>query len=89
MVLSGHYHNAKTRIDTFTNADGSTRKVYNMLFDYQGLMEGGAGYIRLMHFDVEGQRMIVRTFTLLTVDQILAIMEITMQNHQKHQIPGK
>ena len=34
-----------------------------MLFDYQGLMEGGAGYIRLMHFDVEGQRMIVRTFT--------------------------
>ena len=22
MVLSGHYHNAKTRIDTFTNADG-------------------------------------------------------------------
>lgn len=63
MVLSGHYHNAKTRIDTFTNEDGSTRKVYNMLFDYQGLMEGGAGYMRLLHFDVEGQRMIVRTFT--------------------------
>ena len=54
MVLSGHYHNAKTRIDTFTNADGSTRNVYNMLFDYQGLMEGGAGYMRLLHFDVEG-----------------------------------
>ena len=32
MVLSGHYHNAKTRIDTFTNEDGSTRNVYNMLF---------------------------------------------------------
>ena len=63
MVLSGHYHNAKTRNDTFTNADGSTRNVYNMLFDYQGLMEGGAGYMRLLHFDVEGQRMIVRTFT--------------------------
>ena len=63
MVLSGHYHNAKTRIDTFTNEDGSTRNVYNMLFDYQGLMEGGAGYMRLLHFDVEGQRMIVRTFT--------------------------
>ena len=26
MVLSGHYHNAKTRIDTFTNADGSQEK---------------------------------------------------------------
>ena len=63
MVLSGHYHNAKTRVDTFTNKDGSTRKVHSMLFDYQGLTEGGSGYFRLMHFDLEGQRMIVRTYT--------------------------
>lgn len=63
MVLSGHYHNAKTTIDTFTNADGTTRNVYNMLFDYQGLIEGGAGYMRLMHFDLSGERIIIRTFT--------------------------
>ena len=31
-----------------------TEKVYEMLFDYQGLTEGGMGYIRLMHFDIEG-----------------------------------
>lgn len=63
MVLSGHYHNAKTTIDTFTNADGTTRNVYNMLFDYQGLLEGGAGYLRLMHFDLEGEKIIIRTYT--------------------------
>lgn len=63
MVLSGHYHNAKTVVDTFTNADGTTRKVYNMLFDYQGLAEGGSGYMRLMHFDLDGERIIIRTYT--------------------------
>lgn len=67
MVLSGHYHNAKTTIDTFTNADGTERKVYNMLFDYQGLIEGGAGYMRLMHFDLDdgngNGRIIIRTFS--------------------------
>lgn len=63
MVFSGHYHNAKTTIDTFTNADGSTRKVYNMLFDYQGLNEGGSGYMRLLHFDLEGEKVTVRTYT--------------------------
>lgn len=63
MVLSGHYHNARTTTDTFTNADGTTRTVYNMLFDYQGLLEGGAGYIRLMHFDLEGEKVIIRTYT--------------------------
>ena len=63
MVLSGHYHNAKTRTDIFTNADGTTRTVYSMLFDYQGLIEGGAGYMRLMHFDLDDERMIIRTYS--------------------------
>ena len=63
MVLSGHYHNAYSRVDTFTNADGSQRKVYSMLFDYQGLPEGGLGYMRLMNFDLEGQKIIVRTYS--------------------------
>ncbi len=63
MVFSGHYHNAYTRTEEFTNADGSTRTVYSMLFDYQGLPEGGMGYMRLLHFDLEGERMIVRTYS--------------------------
>lgn len=65
MVLSGHYHNAQTRIDSFDDdGDGvEERKVYQMLFDYQGLAQGGMGYIRLMHFDLEGQQIIVRTYS--------------------------
>lgn len=63
MVLSGHYHNAQTRVDTFENADGTTRKVYSMLFDYQNMSQGGYGYIRLMHFDLDGKKILVRTYS--------------------------
>jgi hypothetical protein len=63
MVFSGHYHNAYTTIDTFTKEDGTTRKVYNMLFDYQGLPEGGLGYMRLLHFDMDNKKVIIRTYS--------------------------
>lgn len=65
MVLSGHYHDAFTRIDTFDDdGDGvDDRTVHAMLFDYQGLPEGGLGYLRLLHFDNEGERMMVRTYS--------------------------
>ena len=65
MVLSGHYHNAQTVVNSFDDdGDGvAERKVYQMLFDYQGLSEGGKGYMRLMHFDLDGQRIIVRTYS--------------------------
>ena len=65
MVLSGHYHNAKTVTYTFDdNKDGQTdRTVYAMLFDYQGLTEGGMGYIRLMHFNCKDGTITVRTYS--------------------------
>lgn len=65
MVLSGHYHNAQTRVDSFDDdGDGvAERNVYQMLFDYQGLKEGGMGYMRLMHFDLDGQQVIIRTYS--------------------------
>lgn len=65
MVLSGNYHNAQTVVSHFDDdGDGiAERNVYQMLFDYQGLAEGGMGYMRLMHFDLEGQRIIVRTYS--------------------------
>ena len=65
MVLSGHYHNAQTVVTEFDdNKDGvNDRKVYQMLFDYQGLPEGGMGYIRLMHFDLDNQKVIFRTYS--------------------------
>ncbi len=65
MVMSGHYHDAYTRTDDFDDdGDGQTdRTVTSMLFDYQSLPEGGQGFLRLLHFDNEGQRMMVRTYS--------------------------
>ena len=64
-VSSGHYHDAYTRTDGFDDTgDGvADRTVYSMLFDYQGLPEGGLGYLRLLHFDNVGGRIIVRTYS--------------------------
>ncbi|HBU42071.1 MAG TPA: cell wall protein, partial [Microbacterium sp.] len=65
MVFSGHYHDAYTRIDGFDDdGDGTDdRQVYQILFDYQGLAEGGLGYLRLLHFDNENQQIIARTYS--------------------------
>ncbi|MCP2031120.1 hypothetical protein L1277_001211 [Okibacterium sp. HSC-33S16] len=65
MVFSGHYHDAFTRVDEFDdNGDGTPdRKVHSMLFDYQGLPEGGQGFLRLLHFDNESGQMMVRTYS--------------------------
>ncbi|MCK2200795.1 metallophosphoesterase [Corynebacterium callunae] len=65
MIMSGHYHDAYQRTDSFDDdGDGvPERTVTSMLFDYQGLPEGGLGYLRLMHFDNEGQKMMVRTYS--------------------------
>lgn len=65
MVLSGHYHSAQTIVSEFDdNNDGiNDRKVYQMLFDYQRLTQGGMGYIRLMHFDNKNGKIFVRTYS--------------------------
>lgn len=65
MIMSGHYHDAFQRTDSFDDdGDGADdRTVTSMLFDYQGLPEGGQGYLRLLHFDNQGQKMMVRTYS--------------------------
>ncbi|MGN0449383.1 MAG: lamin tail domain-containing protein [Ruminococcus sp.] len=65
MVLSGHYHSAATRVDQFDDdGDGvNDRSVYQMLFDYQSLAEGGRGFMRLMHFSLENQKITVKTYS--------------------------
>lgn len=64
-VLSGHYHEAQTLIDEIDdNGDGAPdRKVYQMLADYQAGPEGGQGYMRLLHFDVDQNRVFVNTYS--------------------------
>ncbi|AFC32872.1 hypothetical protein PM3016_6236 [Paenibacillus mucilaginosus 3016] len=58
MVLSGHIigvsHNVKTIGD---------RQVLEMLADYQGLEQGGLGYLRLLKFDTEHGLLHVNTFS--------------------------
>ncbi|MFP5578857.1 MAG: metallophosphoesterase, partial [Acidimicrobiia bacterium] len=65
MVTGGHYHDAFTRTDQFDDdGDGTPdRTVYQLLFDYQGLPEGGQAFLRLLHFDSEGGQVLVRTYS--------------------------
>lgn len=63
MVLSGHFPGACTRADKFINADGSERTVYSLLFDGQSLAEGGMGYIRLLEFDLNAEKVTVRSYS--------------------------
>ena len=64
-VLSGHYHEAQTLVDEIDdNGDGTPdRKVYQLLADYQAGPEGGQGYMRLLHFDQDQNRIIVNTYS--------------------------
>jgi LPXTG-motif cell wall-anchored protein len=64
-VSSGHYHDAYTRLDSFDDdGDGvKERTVTQMLFDYQGLPDGGGGYLRLLHFDNASGKIMVRTYS--------------------------
>lgn len=65
MVLSGHYHSAQKTISQIdSDGDGKAdRNVVNMLFDYQGMEEGGLGYLRLMHVNAEEGTMRIRTYS--------------------------
>ncbi|MBU7316212.1 S-layer homology domain-containing protein [Paenibacillus oleatilyticus] len=64
-VLSGHYHDAETKIDPIDDdGDGKPdRTVYQMLADYQGAEKGGLGYIRLLQFDVNKNKIYVKTYS--------------------------
>lgn len=46
------------------NGDGvAERTVTNILFDAQGLPEGGQAFTRLMHFDNQSQRVLSRSYS--------------------------
>ncbi|WP_210648812.1 metallophosphoesterase [Nocardioides sp. SYSU D00065] len=87
-VGSGHYHDAYTRLDEMDDdGDGvADRTVYSMLFDYQGLPEGGLGYLRLLHFDNVGGRIVVRTYSP-SLDDFDSDDPSLEQVHQEFEIP--
>ncbi|WP_449537535.1 lamin tail domain-containing protein [Ferdinandcohnia sp. Marseille-Q9671] len=64
-VLSGHYHEAQTLVDEIDDdGDGiADRQVTQMLADYQAGPEGGQGYMRLLHFDRDNNRILVNTYS--------------------------
>ena len=64
-VLSGHYHDSETLVSEIDDdGDGvADREVYQMLGDYQGGPEGGQGYMKLLHFDQDNNRIIVNTYS--------------------------
>ncbi|WP_052360718.1 lamin tail domain-containing protein [Oceanobacillus manasiensis] len=64
-VLCGHYHNAQTLIDEIDdNGDGTPdRSVYQMLADYQGGPEGGQGYLRILNFNMDENKIDVETYS--------------------------
>ncbi|MFD0712256.1 S-layer homology domain-containing protein [Paenibacillus sp. GCM10027626] len=64
-TLSGHYHDSQLKVDELDDdGDGiADRKVYQILADYQGAAEGGLGYIRLLQFDIENNKLHVKTYS--------------------------
>jgi hypothetical protein len=65
MVLCGHYHNAAmraTELDDDRNGHPD-RIVYEMLADYQDGPEGGSGYIRLLRFNQDENKIYVETYS--------------------------
>ena len=58
-VFSGHYLGTG-RITGIGNAGN---KVFQMLSNYQGMDEGGKGYLRLIKFDPSSNRVLVKTYS--------------------------
>ncbi|EPR13553.1 metallophosphoesterase [Ruminiclostridium papyrosolvens C7] len=50
MVLCGHYHGAQKKFKMVCNSDGTTRKVLEILSDYQKAPNGGNGFLRFLKF---------------------------------------
>ncbi|SHH92405.1 hypothetical protein [Clostridium grantii] len=90
MVLSGHYHCTTKKISEIDdNGDGyPDRKVYQLLFDYQSLEEGGSGYIRLMHFNLKDKKIIFRIYSP-SLDSYNSNTESFPLNEEEFQISFK
>ena len=62
-VLCGHYRGAVTRQQTYTDADGTTRTVPFLMYNYQEDEEKGLGYLRILTFDPMARSIGVRTYS--------------------------
>lgn len=64
-TLSGHFHGTKLKKDPIDdNGDGIVdRTVYQMLADYQNAQDGGLGFMRLMQFDTQKNKLYIKTYS--------------------------
>ncbi len=62
MVLCGH-KTAEGMVPAFYEEEGKNRTVYQMIANYQGLEEGGMGFVRLMEIDEENHTMALSTYS--------------------------
>ena len=74
MVLCGHWHQGTTNADgeysVIDNNDAGL-PVYQFLADYQGYRNGGNGYLRLIRFYLDANKLEIATYSP-TIDQYLA-----------------
>ena len=64
-VLNGHYHGASYETTVFDdNNDGVyDRTVYQICTDYQSGFEGGSGYIKMLYFDLDNNKIYINSYS--------------------------
>lgn len=64
-ILNGHYHGASINIEGFDDdGDGvKERKVYQICTDYQSASEGGMGYVKMLYFDLENDKIYMNSYS--------------------------
>ncbi|MGG6311824.1 S-layer homology domain-containing protein [Paenibacillus macerans] len=64
-VINGHYFGAAIKIDGFDDdKDGvAERKVYQICTDYQGAVEGGLQYLKMLYFDLENNKVYMNAYS--------------------------
>ena len=64
-VLNGHYHGSSFETTVFDdNKDGVyDRTVYQICTDYQSGFEGGSGYLKMLYFDLDNNKVYVNSYS--------------------------
>ena len=64
-VLNGHYHGASYETTVFDDdGDGVyDRTVYQVCTDYQSGFEGGNGYIKMLYFDLDNNKIYINSYS--------------------------
>ena len=64
-MLNGHYHGASYETTVFDDdKDGVyDRTVYQICTDYQSGFEGGSGYIKMLYFDLDNNKIYINSYS--------------------------